>query len=115
MLGPARFSHVETCASEVCQEFKRAEELSECIITLTTLDAVLAGLRAEYSGASSTDPPTTPANSSTPKGYSTLDLDKGKRLIKARENAINSVKLLLSKRREGIEGDVKDAQPGDQK
>ncbi|KAG5650817.1 hypothetical protein H0H81_010929 [Sphagnurus paluster] len=99
MLGPARFSHIETCATEVCQEFKRAEELRECISTLTTLDAVLAGLRAEYSEALSNEKPAASQNSSAPKSYTNLDLDKGRRLIKARENAIKSVKLLLAKHR----------------
>ncbi|KAF5380550.1 hypothetical protein D9615_004701 [Tricholomella constricta] len=109
MLGPARFSHIETCAAEVCLEFKRTEQLRECISTLTTLDAVLAGLRAEYSDTSSHEPSTTPGTSSAPKDYSNLDLDKGKRLIKARESAIQSVKLLLVKRRKGIEGNTRDS------
>ncbi|KAG5647099.1 hypothetical protein DXG03_001470 [Asterophora parasitica] len=103
MLGPARFSHIETCATDVCLSFKRTDELRECLSTLTTLDAVLAGLRAEYSGTSSSQP-TIPGASSAPKDYAGLGLDKGKRLIKARENAIQSVKLLLSKRRKGAEG-----------
>ncbi|RDB24838.1 Protein IMPACT [Hypsizygus marmoreus] len=113
MLGPARFSHIETCATEVCQEYKRTEERRECIALLTTLDAVLAALRAEYSEEVATDQPSMSqpgttagkaADSSTPKDYSDIDLAKAKRLIKARENAIKSVTLLLSKRREGVEG-----------
>lgn len=109
MLGPARFSHIETCASEVCQEFKRSEGIRECISTLTTLDAVLAGLRAEYgdtaepknqSRTTSSEPPK--AETPLSKDYPNLDLAKGKRLIKARENAIKSVQLLLTKRREAM-------------
>ncbi|KAG5342609.1 Protein IMPACT-A [Termitomyces sp. T112] len=98
MLGPVRFAHIETCAAEVCQEFKRSEELRECISQLTNLDAVLAGLRAEYSESSPVEPVTT--GSTTSKDYTNLDLEKGRRLIKARENAIRTVKLLLAKRRE---------------
>ncbi|KAG6878183.1 hypothetical protein C0993_010944 [Termitomyces sp. T159_Od127] len=111
MLGPTRFSHIETCAAEVCQEHKRSEELRECISELTNLDAVLAGLRAEYSGTSPTDTSTT--GRTTPKDYVNLDLVKGRRLIKARENAIKSVKLLLAKRRE-VATDAPIAEPDDQ-
>ncbi|KAG6879915.1 hypothetical protein C0992_009579 [Termitomyces sp. T32_za158] len=100
MLGPTRFAHIETCAAEVCQEFKRSEELRECISELNNLDAVLAGLRAEYSGSSPADESTT--GSTKPKDYVNLDLVKGRRLIKARENAIRSVKLLIAKRREVV-------------
>ncbi|KAF8070751.1 ribosomal protein S5 domain 2-type protein [Lyophyllum atratum] len=105
MLGPARFSHIETCTTEVCQQFRRAEELRECVSTLKILDAVLAGLRAEYSGTSGTDQSTTAGSSSVSKDYSTIDVEKGKRLVKARENAIKSVKSLLAKRLEGPEHD----------
>jgi len=112
-LGPARFSHIETCASEVCQEFTRTEILRECIQTLSTLDIVLDELRSEYNAARSSTPAgtlqrdfkssdsdsTNPTVSTTSasKDYSNLDLQKGKRLVKARENAIKSVKLLLAK------------------
>ncbi|KAF9531378.1 ribosomal protein S5 domain 2-type protein [Crepidotus variabilis] len=45
MLGPARFSHIETCATEVCKAFKRTEELQDCITTLEMLDDTLAAVR----------------------------------------------------------------------
>lgn len=104
MLGPARFSHIETCAVEVCRSFKRSEELRECISMLGTLDDVLIELRKEL--AQSKDDL---SKSSTLNGestllkqanhdYSTLDLTKAKRLVQARENAIKSVKSLLAKR-----------------
>ncbi|KAG6902378.1 hypothetical protein C0995_000940 [Termitomyces sp. Mi166 len=108
MLGPTRFAHIERCATEVCQEFKRSEELRECISELTNLDAVLAGLRAEYSVSSAADKSVT-TGSTTPKDYANLDLDKGRRLIKARENAIKSVKLLLAKRRVVTSGAAADS------
>ncbi|KAG6920188.1 hypothetical protein DXG01_004957 [Tephrocybe rancida] len=110
MLGPARFTHIETCATEVCQEFKRSEELRECISDLTTLDAVLAGLRAEYSEASPANKAM--ASNTLPKDYASLDVEKGRRLVKARENAIRSVKLLIAKRRDLPPGATIDA--GDQ-
>ncbi|KAG6813519.1 hypothetical protein H0H92_010224 [Tricholoma furcatifolium] len=99
MLGSARFSHIETCAAEVCQEFKRSEEMRECVSELTTLDAILSGLRAEYSELKP-DKMKAPSENTTPPNYSSMDLDKVKRLLKARKNSINSVKLLLDKSRE---------------
>lgn len=112
LLGSARFSHIETCASEVCQEFKRTEALRECISTLNTLDALLGELRSEYNNSAPPDTPQSDPRSSrsdstnfaiqttsASKDYSNIDLQKGKRLMKARENAIKSVKLLLAKRR----------------
>jgi len=110
LLGPARFSHIETCASEVCKQFRRAEELRECISTLKTLDTLLDVLRSEYKDHTSADAslqgkdqpgPDKATRSSTPRDYSNLDLQKGRRLIKARENAVRSVKLLLAKARTG--------------
>ncbi|KAI5824266.1 ribosomal protein S5 domain 2-like protein [Schizophyllum commune Tattone D] len=47
MLGPTRFDHIETCATEVCQAFKKKVEAEEFLITLTTLDDLLAELRAQ--------------------------------------------------------------------
>jgi hypothetical protein len=102
MLGPARFSHIKTGASEVCQEFKRMESLRECISTLSTLDVILAELRSAYNAPADSGKHE-PNQQAAPvfKDYSTLDLAKGKRLIKARKSAIKSLKLLLSKRRKG--------------
>ncbi|GLB37745.1 putative ribosomal protein S5 domain 2-like protein [Lyophyllum shimeji] len=114
MLGPARFSHIETCAAEVCQAFKRTEELRECISTLTTLDSVLAGLRAEYSGALSTEQSAASASRTAPKDYTDVDIEKGRRLIKARENAIKGVKLLLAKRRAATEKNEKEDRSDEQ-
>lgn len=85
----------------MCQEFKKLEGLRECISTLSTLDIILAELRSEYNTLTGSDIGETSKESApTSKDYSTLDLVKGKRLVKARENAIRNVKLLLVKRRE---------------
>lgn len=110
-LGPARFAHIETCTSEVCHEFKRKEALRECTSTLNTLDILLDELRTEYNDivlndTSQCDPDTSQPDAGNPtvptpsasKDYSNIDLQKSKRLIKARENAIKSMKLLLAKR-----------------
>ncbi|KAJ7496950.1 ribosomal protein S5 domain 2-type protein [Mycena latifolia] len=95
MLGPARFSHIETCALEVCREFKRREEVEDSLATLRTLDDILAQLRTELA-VSMSQP--VPANK-TPdySGWIDWDLPKARRLIRARESAINSVKELISK------------------
>ncbi|KAJ6624303.1 ribosomal protein S5 domain 2-type protein [Mycena sp. CBHHK59/15] len=96
MLGPARFSHIETCTLEVCREFKRKEEVKDCLATLQTLDDILAQLREELAAFI---PQTTPSASKTPdySGWIDLDLPKARRLIRAREGAINSVKELIAK------------------
>ncbi|KAG6381948.1 hypothetical protein JVT61DRAFT_572 [Boletus reticuloceps] len=51
LLGPVRFTHIETCAREVCRRFKKIEEMDECVQTLRTLDDLLAALRAELTMA----------------------------------------------------------------
>lgn len=103
LLGPARFSHIEACAQEVCRKFKRKEELEECISTLSTLDDILADLRTELANLPESSTAMTTAlggNDSlrTPKkpDYSQFhadkDLPKAQRLVGAREKAITSVK-----------------------
>ncbi|KAF9012503.1 hypothetical protein BDQ17DRAFT_1419885 [Cyathus striatus] len=104
LLGPARFSHIETCTLEVCKEFKRNEELRECIATLRTLDDILADLRAELASlspekSSTVTPSSSLAVKKTKPDYSNMDVAKIKRLTQARENAINSIKALLAKRK----------------
>lgn len=111
-IGPARFSHMEKCAQEVCRAFKLKEGIEDCISTLTTLDDILAGLRFDLSKAIS-DHGIEPSSStsaekasgtrtSKKQDYSGLhtahDLVKAKRLVNARENAIKSVKVLISKK-----------------
>lgn len=109
MLGPARFSHIETCAQEVCRAFKREEEFRECISSLFTLDDILADLRAELATLSSkpgetAGEETPPSLKKKPADYSTLsaekDLPKAKRLVGAREKAIKNIKGLIAKQKE---------------
>ena len=102
MLGPARFSHIERCALEVCHAFKRSEELRENIATLQTLDVLLDQLRSELAQLTHPDLSTPTDLQSTRKqpNYTDLDVSKTKRLIRARENAVKSVKSLISKHKE---------------
>ncbi|KAF8548996.1 hypothetical protein OG21DRAFT_1488909 [Imleria badia] len=104
LLGPVRFTHIETCAGEVCRRFRKIEEMDECVQTLRTLDDLLAALRAELAAARTQDSSSSTAeNSRTTKvpDYRTmqdsLDLTKAKRLIHARECAINATKTLIEK------------------
>jgi hypothetical protein len=114
MLGPARFSHIETCAAEVCKTFKQSEELRDCISILQTLDDLLAQHRSELAAltpkssedaersSSLTGDSNSRASSSQrdvkKPDYKDLDVAKAKRLIQARENSIKSVKALIAKK-----------------
>ncbi|KAJ2922669.1 hypothetical protein H1R20_g14410, partial [Candolleomyces eurysporus] len=113
LLGPARFSHIEECAMEVARKFKDQEELVELRALLETLDDLLATLREEHQQLSSSTSAATPSSSTdSPQAsssskislrkpnYASLDIAKARRLIRARESAINSVKTLLAKLRE---------------
>lgn len=111
MLGPARFDHIETCTREVCRTFRLKDDMATYVATLTSLDDILASLRAERaslaastkSTESSAANGTVNADTTAPKRPSyaaleeSLDIAKAKRLISARENSIKSVKLALQK------------------
>ncbi len=107
LLGPARFTHIETCAADVCRVFKRSEELRDCISSLTEMDGQLVELRSELANLTEDAVAETPGEEpnepiitvvSRKTDYSTLDLDRGKRMLRAREGAIKSMKHLIAKR-----------------
>ncbi|KAJ6497706.1 ribosomal protein S5 domain 2-type protein [Mycena sanguinolenta] len=95
LLGPARFSHIETCTLEVCREFKRREEVKDALTTLRSLDDILAQLRDELVALKG-ETTSAPAKKPDYSGWIDWDLPKARRLIRAREGSINSVKTLLS-------------------
>jgi len=113
MLGPVRFTHIEMCTRKVCQTFLRKEEIEGCISTLASLDDILATLRSELAAAQA-DPASasgvsdsTGTNASSSKSKTdyaalrgSLDVNKAKRLVTARENSIKSVKVSLRKAQE---------------
>ncbi|PCH35802.1 ribosomal protein S5 domain 2-like protein [Wolfiporia cocos MD-104 SS10] len=106
MLGPVRFTHFETCTREVCRAFRLTEEMAALVSTLSSLDDILATLRAEYPliiSKDSSQPGTSSSERRTPD-YSalkqSLDISKVKRLIAARENSIKTVKNALREKRE---------------
>lgn len=47
MLGPVRFTHIEDCTRQVCDQIIVKDEIDDSIATLTNLDSTLAALRAE--------------------------------------------------------------------
>ncbi|KAH6913942.1 ribosomal protein S5 domain 2-type protein [Coprinopsis sp. MPI-PUGE-AT-0042] len=108
MLGPARFTHIETCATDVCRLFKDRQELAETRSLLESLDDLLEDLRQQYAAIApspsttsepSAEPQATPRALSKKKkpDYLSLDVAKAKRLIRVRENSIKSVKSLIAK------------------
>ncbi|CDO77518.1 hypothetical protein BN946_scf184912.g17 [Trametes cinnabarina] len=65
MLGPARFDHIELCAREVCRTFRLKDDMATCIATLTSLDDILASLRAELASLTAAITVKTDTDSST--------------------------------------------------
>jgi chromosome segregation ATPase len=108
MLGPARFSHIETCSLEVCRVFKRREEIDDCTSTLTTLDALIAQLRSELKDISPQQSTASASRSfrghegkiTTDYSWVENDIPKAKRNITAKENTISTLKKMIAKRRE---------------
>jgi hypothetical protein len=103
LLGPARFSHIETCSREVCRLFKRQDELDDCLSTLASLDDILSHLRVELARlieTTSTPDPAVVTAKKTPYPSEPTDVNiaKLKRLIGAREKSISAVKALLAQR-----------------
>ena len=102
MLGPARFTHFESCAREVCRAFRLRDDVETAVATLRSLDDILASLRSELARHTAMDTGAEPsASQAKAPDYTALeeelDLKKAKRLITARENSIKSVKTALRK------------------
>lgn len=91
LLGPARFTHIEQCATEVCKKFKSLEQIDNHLIQLRQLDETLAELRSKVKPATSDSPVKTPNYDDL---QSTLDVAKAQRLLVARQKAIESVKKI---------------------
>jgi hypothetical protein len=104
MLGPARFSHIETCAREVCQMFKSFEQAEECIAELESLDQEIADLRAQLSlltDVGANDSPTAAGTKKQDYKASLLeprpDVSKAQRLVRARHGTVNSLKKSIQR------------------
>lgn len=99
MLGPTRFTHIETCAAEVCKRFKLQEDLKDCRAMLTSLDDILADLRSEFTALTGK-----PSTHKTMDYDSIVDLTKLRKFVIAREAAIKSIKVLIGKAKEQMDG-----------
>lgn len=99
MLGPARFSHIETCTREVCQLFKSFEQVEERIAELESLDQEIADMRAQLSLL--TDSSTTASTKKHDYKTSLLeprpDVAKAQRLVRARHGTVNSLKKSIQR------------------
>jgi len=85
--------------------------MQDCIATLQSLDDILADLRREFAkidevGSQPKRDSKSEARPHPTKGYSglqkSLDVDKARRQISAREKAIENVKKLISERRQAL-------------
>lgn len=85
MLGPVRFNHIRACASQALSRLLSAQNLSNLLSRLSSLDAEIA---------SHSSSPTKPASKDQ---YAGLDEAKAERLVKAREKRLE---LLVKKRRQ---------------
>ena len=100
MLGPARFTHIETCAAEVCKRFKLQEDFKDCRTMLSSLDDILAELRRELTTLTGKPSPHKTAD------YDSIDdLPKLRKLVVAREAAIKSIKVLIGRAKAQGAGD----------
>ncbi|KAF9782410.1 ribosomal protein S5 domain 2-type protein [Thelephora terrestris] len=95
MLGPTRFTHIETCAAEVCKRFKLQEDLKDCRTMLSSLDDILADLRSEFTTLTAR-----PSTHKTMDYDSIEDLAKLRKLVTAREAAIKSINMLITRAKE---------------
>jgi len=100
MLGPNRFTHIETCAAEVCKHFKLQEDLKDCRTMLSSLDDILADLRSEFTALTRK-----PSTHKTMDYESIDDLSKLRKLVVAREAAIKSMKTLIGKAKDRSQGE----------
>lgn len=103
MLGPSRFNHIETCASDACKVFKSIDALDDDLTQLTLLDAELDDLRAQLK-----QPPQSSPSSSASVGSgavtekyahlrASVDLKASAKLIAARQQSITLLRKLIHK------------------
>ncbi|EKM56633.1 uncharacterized protein PHACADRAFT_253859 [Phanerochaete carnosa HHB-10118-sp] len=99
MLGPVRFDHIERCAREACRAFKLRNEVEEEVAALRSLDDILATLRSELSALKeqSKEAKTTIKKPDYDALLTASDVNKVKRLVTAREKAIQSVKASIQR------------------
>ncbi|GAA5901000.1 hypothetical protein JCM8208_007586 [Rhodotorula glutinis] len=121
MLGPARFAHIRTVASQALARLLAAQRLASLTAQLHELDAEIAALSSSSSTTtSSTTSTSTPASTarapppptaaSTAAAYKALTVDKAERLVAAREKRLGLLRERASKtNEEGGTGDEQGA------
>lgn len=98
MLGPVRFTHIQNCAREVSRVFREIEEIEGCIEELQELDEELLQLRALLPRNDGTENSGSPTK---PRDYramllETRDVEKAKRLVRARQNSVKSMQSIIA-------------------
>ena len=95
-MGPVRFTHVETCAGEVCRRFRKMEEMEECLEKLRRLDEQLEDTRTQLAHNCSDQTSKKRKAPDYRAMQEALDFTKAKRLIRARECEIENTRQLYS-------------------
>jgi len=100
LLGPVRFTHIETCATQVCTKFKNKELVEDYVQQLVTLDEEVANLRKllasqSETGEGSSSPTKSPNYDQL---LESLDVDKAKRLVAARGKAVAALRKIQDKK-----------------
>ncbi|GAA5847331.1 hypothetical protein JCM9279_000240 [Rhodotorula babjevae] len=99
MLGPARFTHIRSVASQALARLLAAQRLASLTAQLRDLDAQIAGLSSSSSSsftATATSPAAAPPAAAA-AAYKALTVDKAARLVAAREKRLE---LLRGRERE---------------
>jgi len=106
MLGPVRFTHIENCSREVSRIFREIEEIERCIEELKEMDQELLRLRALLLQNAGTEKSADSTSTTSPSkvrevDYAAMlleprDVAKANRLVRARQNAVKSVKSVLA-------------------
>lgn len=87
MLGPARFTHIRTVASQALARLGAAQRLATLTAQLVDLDAQIAALSSS-SSSSTASAPAAAVPAAVPQAYKALTVDKAERLVAAREKRL---------------------------
>ncbi|BGP20171.1 hypothetical protein JCM10213_000744 [Rhodosporidiobolus nylandii] len=94
MLGPVRFTHIRTVATQAIQRLASAQALPSLLSRLSSLDAEIGSLSAFLNPP--TAPPPDPAK--VKAQYAQLDVPKAERLVSAREKRVELLRRQKEKK-----------------
>ncbi|GAA6013160.1 hypothetical protein JCM10207_006190 [Rhodosporidiobolus poonsookiae] len=97
MLGPARFAHIRTVATQAIQRLAAAQALPLLLERLEALDAEIAALSAPVSAADRARE-REKEREKTEQQYKGLDVQKAERLVAAREKRVELLRKQKEKR-----------------